>query len=35
MTEITASTAGSVVVTNAGNNLAQVTPSPIDLPIVG
>ncbi|HKQ08911.1 MAG TPA: ExeM/NucH family extracellular endonuclease [Blastocatellia bacterium] len=35
MTEITAGTAGSVVVTNAGNNLAQVTPSPIDLPIVG
>jgi len=35
MTEITASTAGSVVITNAGNNLAQVTPSPIDLPVVG
>ncbi len=35
MTEITASTAGSVVVTNAGNNLALVTPSPVDLPIVG
>jgi len=35
MTEITASTAGSVVITNAGNNLAQVTPSPIDLPIAG
>ncbi len=35
MTEITASTAGSVVVTNAGNNLAQVTPAPIDLPVVG
>ena len=35
MTEITASTAGSVVVTDAGNNLAQVTPSPIDLPIAG
>jgi|CXWL01.1.fsa_nt_gi uncharacterized repeat protein (TIGR01451 family) len=34
-TEITASTAGSVVVTNAGNNLAQVTPTPIDLPVVG
>ncbi len=35
MTEITASTAGSVVVTDAGNNLAQVTPATIDLPIVG
>jgi uncharacterized repeat protein (TIGR01451 family) len=35
MTELTASTAGSVVITNAGNNLAQVTPSPIDLPVVG
>ena len=35
MTEITASTAGSVVVTDAGNNLAQVTPAPIDLPVVG
>jgi uncharacterized repeat protein (TIGR01451 family) len=35
MTEITASTAGSVVITNAGNNLAQVTPSPVDLPIAG
>jgi uncharacterized repeat protein (TIGR01451 family) len=35
MTELTASTAGSVVVTDSGNNLAQVTPSPIDLPIVG
>ena len=35
MTEITASTAGSVVVTNAGNNLGQITPSTIDLPIVG
>ncbi|HQR35494.1 MAG TPA: ExeM/NucH family extracellular endonuclease [Blastocatellia bacterium] len=35
MTEITASTAGSVVVTNPANNLAQVTPSTIDLPIVG
>ena len=35
LTEITASTAGSVVITNAGNNLAQVTPSTIDLPIVG
>jgi uncharacterized repeat protein (TIGR01451 family) len=35
MTQITASTAGSVVVTNAGNNLAGVTPSPIDLPVGG
>ncbi|HYU32438.1 MAG TPA: ExeM/NucH family extracellular endonuclease [Thermoanaerobaculia bacterium] len=35
LTEITASAAGSVVITNAGNNLAQVTPSPIDLPIAG
>jgi uncharacterized repeat protein (TIGR01451 family) len=35
MTEITASTAPSVVVTNAGNNLALVTPAPIDLPIAG
>ncbi len=35
LTEITASTAGSVVITNAGNNLAQVSPSTIDLPIVG
>ncbi len=35
MTEITASTAPSVVVTNAGNNLALVTPSPIDLPVAG
>jgi uncharacterized repeat protein (TIGR01451 family) len=35
LTEITASTAGSVVVTDAGNNLAQITPSPIDLPIAG
>jgi hypothetical protein len=34
-TEITASTAGSVVITNAGNNLAQVTPASIDLPIAG
>jgi predicted extracellular nuclease len=35
LTEITASTAPSVVVTNAGNNLALVTPSPISLPIAG
>ena len=35
MTQITASTAGAVVVTAAGNQLAEVTPSPIDLPVVG
>lgn len=35
VTEITASTAGSVVVTDAANHLAEVTPSPIDLPIAG
>ncbi|HEV8631662.1 MAG TPA: ExeM/NucH family extracellular endonuclease, partial [Thermoanaerobaculia bacterium] len=35
MTQITASSAGSVVVTDAGNHLAEVTPSPIDLPIAG
>jgi uncharacterized repeat protein (TIGR01451 family) len=35
LTEITASTAGSVVIMNAGNNLALVTASTIDLPVVG
>jgi uncharacterized repeat protein (TIGR01451 family) len=35
MTEITASTAPAVVVTEAGNHLAEVTPTPIDLPVVG
>jgi uncharacterized protein len=35
MTEITASSAGSVVVTDAGSHLAEVTPSPISLPITG
>src|SRR3954454_21672556 len=35
MTEITASTAGSVVVTDAGNHLAEVTPSTINLPVAG
>jgi uncharacterized repeat protein (TIGR01451 family) len=35
MTEITASSAGSVVITDAGNHLAEVTPSPIDFPIAG
>ncbi len=34
-TEITASTAPSVVVVNAGNNIALVTPASIDLPVVG
>ena len=34
-TEMTATTAGAVVVTDAGNNLALVTPATIDLPIVG
>jgi uncharacterized repeat protein (TIGR01451 family) len=32
-TQITASTAGAIVITNAGNNLAQVTPTTIDLPV--
>jgi uncharacterized repeat protein (TIGR01451 family) len=35
MTEVTASSAGSVVVMDAGNNLADVTATSIDLPIVG
>jgi uncharacterized protein len=35
MTEISATTAGSVVITDAGNHLAEVTPTPIALPIVG
>lgn len=35
MTEITASTAGSVVITDAGNHLAEVTPAGIDLPVAG
>ncbi|MEO8277270.1 MAG: Calx-beta domain-containing protein, partial [Thermoanaerobaculia bacterium] len=34
-TEITASAAGSVVITDAGNHLAEVTPATIDLPVVG
>ncbi|MEO8196492.1 MAG: ExeM/NucH family extracellular endonuclease [Thermoanaerobaculia bacterium] len=34
-TEITASTAGAVVVTDAGNHLAEVTPATIDLPVGG
>jgi uncharacterized repeat protein (TIGR01451 family) len=35
MTEITATTAGSVVVVSAGNHLAEVTPSAVSLPIAG
>ena len=35
LTEITAGTAGSVVVTDAGNHLAEVTPATINLPITG
>jgi uncharacterized protein len=35
MTEITASSAASVVITDAGNHLAEVTASVINLPIVG
>lgn len=35
LTEITAGTAGSVVVTDAGNNLASVTPATVNLPIAG
>lgn len=35
MTQVTATTAQSVVVLDAGNNLAQATPSDIDLPIAG
>lgn len=33
MTQITATTAGSVVVVEAGNHLVEVTPAPLDLPI--
>ena len=35
MTEISASTPASVIVTDAGNHLAEVTPTPITLPISG
>lgn len=35
LTEITASTSASVVVTDAGNHLPEVTPAPIALPIAG
>lgn len=34
-TEIAATTAGSVVVTDAGNHLAETTATPVDLPVVG
>ncbi len=34
MTEISATAAGSVLVTDAGNHLAEATPAPIDLPVV-
>jgi uncharacterized repeat protein (TIGR01451 family) len=34
-TEITAATPGAVVVVEAGNHLGEITPSPIDLPVVG
>ena len=35
MTTISATAPGAVTVTNAGNNLAAITPSIIDLPVVG
>jgi uncharacterized repeat protein (TIGR01451 family) len=35
MTEVSATTLGSIVVTGAGNHLGEVTPAPIDLPVVG
>ncbi len=35
LTEITSSTVGSVIITDAGNHLAEVTPTVITLPIVG
>jgi uncharacterized repeat protein (TIGR01451 family) len=35
MTELTSATVAGVVVTDAGNHLAEVTPSPITLPISG
>src|ERR1044072_7675809 len=35
MTELTPTSNATVVVTNAGNNLAQVTPASIDLPVGG
>ncbi len=35
MTEVTASSVGSVVVVSAGNHLAEVTAAPLDLPVVG
>jgi len=35
MTQITASTSGSITVVDSGNNLSQVTPATINLPVVG
>jgi len=35
MTELNATTAASITVTDAGNHLAEVTPTPIELPVVG
>ncbi len=35
LTEISATVAGSVVVTDAANHLAEITPASIDLPVVG
>ena len=35
MTQVTASTAGSVVIMDAGNHLAEATPAAITLPVVG
>ncbi len=35
MTQVSATTAGSITLVNGGNNLAAVTPTTIDLPVVG
>jgi uncharacterized repeat protein (TIGR01451 family) len=35
MTELNATTAPSITITDAGNHLAEVTPTPIELPVVG
>jgi uncharacterized repeat protein (TIGR01451 family) len=35
LTQINANAAGNVVVADAGNHLAEVAPTPVDLPIVG
>lgn len=35
LTQINANAAGNVVVTDAGNHLAEVTPAPVDLPVIG